>query len=123
MHILDCGCVLSDGGRSWCPTCAAGGTPLADPFGAETAARDRANVQKWGHQNGHILLLVLGEEMGEVAEAVAGGDPDRIRSECVDAAAVLRRIYLEADRAGGAANPELESAGEACRAELKRLFP
>ena len=34
-HTLDCGCILDERGRHWCPTCAGGGLPLrADDAGA-----------------------------------------------------------------------------------------
>lgn len=57
-----------------------------------------------------------------MADALNGRTPEQIRAECVDAAAVLRRIWMEADHTSGISF-ELERLGQECRAELERLFP
>jgi len=53
-HVLDCGCVLSDSGRAWCPTCADGGPKPTGPTRRELVAEivKRMDARGWvGHGN------------------------------------------------------------------------
>lgn len=45
-HILDCGCVLTDEGRHWCPTCVAGGQSKRIMRVEEARAILRAHAQQ-----------------------------------------------------------------------------
>ena len=65
-----------------------------ESFEAAVLERDLGNLQKWGKQTTAVLMLVLVEEIGEVARAQLESAPaSKRREEIVDAAAVLRRMW------------------------------
>lgn len=84
------------------PLCASCGDPAAErgfEFDALTIEQCESNHEKWGDQDTSMLMIVLMEEVGEVARAILQNeDSDRIRAEIVDCSSVLRRMYVQEER-------------------------
>ena len=88
--------------------------------------------ERWPVDDGHFdqsdaRLAILGEEVGELAEALASGSPSRVREELVDVAAVAVRWLEQGVLPVGEVRGELShaaellrAAGEACREWLER---
>ena len=75
-------------------------------FSEQVRERDRRNVEKWGLQDFDVLLICTMEELGEIARArLEGESPERIRAEIIDAAALLRRLFIQAGHAPGREEP------------------
>ncbi|WP_276252786.1 hypothetical protein [Halomontanus rarus] len=60
------------------------------------------NLEKWGHQNIDTLLLATQEELGELSQAFLeardeGGDPEQIREELDDLAALMFQIQFSVE--------------------------
>lgn len=63
----------------------------------------RENVERWGKQGIETVLLATQEELGELSQAVLeardeDGDPERIRAELDDLAALMFQLQWEIDR-------------------------
>lgn len=88
--------------------------------------------ERWPLDDGHFdasdeRLAILGEEVGELAEALKTGSPSRVREELVDVAAVAVRWLEQGVLPVGEVRGELShaaellrAAGEACREWLER---
>lgn len=76
--VLDCGCVIDDAGRHWCPSCANPRPPLYETVIKKTDALVSVMLErfrqekKWGEQNHspEWWLAILTEEVGELAQAI-----------------------------------------------------
>lgn len=82
---------------------------------------DRAafNVEKWGTQHPETLLAVIGEEVGELADAYLeatyeDGDRERVAEEVDDLGPLLLQLLASLERHPGAFEP-LPTAEEADR--------
>lgn len=88
--------------------------------------------ERWPADDGHFdasdaRLAILGEEVGELAEALASGSPSRVREELVDVGAVVVRWLECGVLPVGEVRGELshaaellKAAGAACREWLER---
>lgn len=109
--MLDCGCCLTDEGRVWCPTCAAGGARTSEHGALQEVLAERLRQDaKWGEQNHkpEWWLAILGEEYGEACQAALEahfkgyarhGKLDDYRTELVQVAAVAVAAIESLDRA------------------------
>jgi hypothetical protein len=87
------------------PLCASCGDPAAErgfEFDALTIEQCESNHE---NRSTALLMIVLMEEIGELAKAsLEGGDVDRFRAEIIDASSVLRRMYIQAEETGCGSN-------------------
>lgn len=88
---------------------------------------ERWPVEAGGFDAADERLAILGEEVGELAEALASGSPSRVREELVDVGAVVVRWLECGVLPVGEVRGELShaaellrAAGEACREWLER---
>ncbi len=70
---------------------------IRDEFDLAGYQLDSKNITRWGPTTLQTLAVVLMEEIGEVARAILENDAENLRDECIDAAAVLRRMYEQSN--------------------------
>ncbi len=70
---------------------------IRDEFDLAGYQLDCKNIGRWGPTSLEALAVVLMEEIGEVARAILEKDSENLRDECIDAAAVLRRMYEQSN--------------------------
>ena len=81
---MSCGC-----GSALCDTCWSK-VERGFEFDALTIKQDEANHEKYGDRSTSLLMIVLMEEIGEIAKAILESESsDRIRAEIIDASGVL----------------------------------
>lgn len=73
-------------------------------------SRSIENVREWGTQHPETLLAAIDEESGEVSRAYlqatyGDGDPERVRQEVDDLAALLIQLLDAIDEHPGAFDP------------------
>ena len=80
------------------PLCVSCGDPAAErgfEFDGLTIEQCESNHEKWGDRSVAMLLIVLMEEVGEIARAILENKSGDICGEIIDASSVLRRMFME----------------------------
>jgi hypothetical protein len=81
------------------PLCVSCGDPAALWRGFEfdglTIEQCESNHEKWGDRSTSMLMIVLMEEVGEIARAILENKSGDICGEIIDASSVLRRMFME----------------------------